>query len=110
MKAIRNLDSWWLDVKLGIRMLIKYPGLALAGGAGIAIAVAIATGMHSFVYTNLIAEALPLDEGDRIVSIEIWNAAVGRPERRSLYDYHVWREELKSFPRPDPPCSCCPKS
>ena len=38
------LDSWWLDVKLGVRMLVKYPGLALAGGAGIAVAVAIAAG------------------------------------------------------------------
>ena len=38
------LGSWWLDVKLGFRMLIKYPGLALAGGAGIAVAVALAAG------------------------------------------------------------------
>ena len=96
MKTMRNLDSRWLDIKLGIRMLIKYPGLAIAGGAGIAVAVAIAVGMYSFVYSNLITSSLPLDEGDRIVSIEIWDTAGGRPERRSLYDYHVWRAELKS--------------
>jgi predicted permease len=96
MKTMRNLDSWWLDIKLGIRMLIKYPGLAIAGGAGIAVAVAIAVGTYSFVYSNLITSSLPLDEGDRIVSIEIWDTAGGRPERRSLYDYHVWRAELKS--------------
>src|SRR5262245_42308585 len=77
-------------------MLIKYPGLAVAGGAGIAVAVALATGMYSFVYTNLIAESLPLDEGDRIVSIEIWDSSAARPERRSLYDYHIWREGLNS--------------
>jgi len=93
---MRNLNSWWLDIKLGVRMLIKYPGLALAGGAGIAVAVAISTGMYSFVFTNLITDSLPLDEGDRIVSIEIWDTAAGRPERRSLYDYHVWREGLTS--------------
>jgi len=97
MRTIGSLDSWWLDAKLGIRMLIKYPGLALAGGAGIAVAVAIAAGMYSFIYTNiLVTSSLPLAEGERIVSIEIWDTAAGRPERRSLYDYHVWREGLKS--------------
>src|SRR5215475_8870467 len=92
----RVLDSWWLDVKLGVRMLIKYPGLALAGGAGIAVAVAIAAGAYSLIYANFLVSSLPLAEGARIVSIEIWDAAAGRPEPRSLYDYHVWREGLKS--------------
>src|SRR6185503_11201604 len=94
MKAI--VDSWWLDVKLGVRMLIKSPGLALAGVAGIAVAVAIAVGAFSFIHNNLLVSSLPLEEGDRIVSIEIWDSAAARPEPRSLYDYHVWRDGLKS--------------
>src|SRR5262245_4879812 len=77
-------------------MLIKHPGLALAGGAGIAVAVAIAAGAYSFIYTNLLVSSLPLKEGDRIVSIETWDAATARPEPRSLYEYYVWREGLKS--------------
>jgi hypothetical protein len=74
-------------------MLIKYPGLALIGGFGIAVAVAIAAGGFSFIYDT---SSLPLEEGDRIVSIEIWDSAANNPERRILHDYHVWREELKS--------------
>ena len=31
-RLFRALDSWWLDIKLGVRMLVKYLGLALAGG------------------------------------------------------------------------------
>lgn len=89
-------DSWWLDVKLGIRMLTKYPGLTLSGGVGIAVAVAIATGGFSVVYGNFRASSLPLEDGDRIVSVELWDSAAQKPERRSLYDYHVWREGLKS--------------
>jgi putative ABC transport system permease protein len=105
MRTIRSLlfrlpsvamDSWWLDVKLGFRMLIKYPGLALAGGAGIAVAVAIATGAFSFVHQNYLASSLPLDEGERLVSIETWDPVAGKPERRGLYDFHLWREGLKS--------------
>ena len=90
------LDSWWLDVKLGVRMLVKYPGLALASGAGIAVAVALTTGGFSFIYSNFLVSSLPLDEGDRLVSIEVWDSAANNPEPRILYDYHVWREELKS--------------
>src|SRR5262245_19102865 len=71
------VDSWWLDVKLGVRMLIKYPGIALAGGAGIAVAVAISVGAYSFIYTNLLVSSLPLEESDGIVSIDIWDAAAG---------------------------------
>lgn len=95
--SVFRSDSWRLDVKLGIRMLIKYPGLALTGGAGIAVAVAIATGAFSFIHNNVLVSALPLEEGDRIVSIELWDPAMGRPEPRSLYDFHVWREGLKSI-------------
>ncbi|HEU0007419.1 MAG TPA: ABC transporter permease [Terriglobia bacterium] len=89
-------DSWWLDVKLGVRMLVKYPGLALAGGVGIAVAVAIAAGGFSLIYDNFLTSSVPLEEGDRLVSIELWDSAASNPEPRILRDYHVWREELKS--------------
>src|SRR5687767_12661458 len=95
-RSFRALDSWWLDVKLGVRMLIKHPGLALVGGFGIAVAVAIAAGGFSVIYGNFLASSLPLEEGDRLVSIEIWDSAASNPERRILHDYQVWREELKS--------------
>ncbi|MDX1979766.1 MAG: ABC transporter permease, partial [Bryobacteraceae bacterium] len=80
----------------GLRMLGKYPGLALSGGAGIAVAVAIATGGFSVLYRNFLASSLPLDEGDRIVSIELWDSAARQPEGRVLHDYSLWREGLKS--------------
>ena len=31
----------WLDVKLGVRMLLKYPGLTIAGGLALAIAIGV---------------------------------------------------------------------
>lgn len=89
--------SWWLDAKLGVRMLIKYPGLALSGGAGIAVAVAIAAGGFSVIYGNFLASSLPLDEGDRVVSIHLWNPAANEAELPGLYDFHVWSEQLTSI-------------
>jgi len=34
------------DYKLGFRMLLKYPGLTLAGGLALAIAIGIGAGSH----------------------------------------------------------------
>jgi putative ABC transport system permease protein len=92
-----TLDSWWLDVKLGIRIFIKHPGLALVGVFGIAVAIAIAAGGFSVIYRNFLAPSLPFEEGDRIVSIQIWDSAANKPELRILHDYQVWRKGLKSI-------------
>ena len=77
-------------------MLVKYPGLALAGVSGIAVAVAIAAGAFSLIYGNFLTTAVPLDEGDRLVSIELWDASANKPETRLLRDFTIWRDQLKS--------------
>ncbi|MCB1021043.1 MAG: ABC transporter permease, partial [Acidobacteria bacterium] len=90
------IDSWLLDLKLGARMLMKHPGLALIGGFGIAVGVAIAAGAFSVIHGAFLASTLPLEEGDRLVSLEIWDAAASKPEVRILHDFRLWREELRS--------------
>lgn len=52
-RSFRALDAWWLDLKLGARMLVKYPGLALVGGLGMAVATAIAVGGFTAIHTIL---------------------------------------------------------
>ncbi len=79
-------DSWWLDVKLGVRMLIRYPGLALIGGFGIAVAVAIAAGGFSIIYGTFLDPSLPLEEGDRIVSLQNWDPAAEGVEFGRWYE------------------------
>ncbi len=88
--------AWWLDLKLGWRMLLKYPGLALAGGFGIAVGVAISAGGFSVIYGNYRASAVPLPESNRLVSVELWDAAGHRQETRLLAEARTWREQLKS--------------
>ena len=86
----------WLDVKLGFRMLVRYPGLTLVGGLAMAFAIAIGAVVFEFV-TILVHPSLPLDDGDRIVGIRNWDVAASREDPRALHDFVTWREELESI-------------
>ncbi len=90
-----NTRISWLDAKLGVRMLVKHPGLTLVGGLGLAVGVAISAAFFS-VTAALVYPELPLEEGDRIVALENRDVAVNDEERRSLHDFVAWRGELRS--------------
>ena len=60
------------DYKLGLRMLLKYPGLTIAGGLALAIAIAIGAGWYDLV-GKVLLPTIPLPEGDRIVLIDTRN-------------------------------------
>ncbi len=85
----------WLDVKLGVRMLLKHPALAVVGGLGMAVAIAIGAGSYAF-FDRFLHPSLPLDEGDRVVGIQSWDTERNRGEPRSLHDFAAWRRELRS--------------
>ncbi|MGH7554820.1 MAG: ABC transporter permease, partial [Longimicrobiales bacterium] len=84
----------WLDVKLGLRMLAKYPGLTLIGGLAMAVAIAIGAGF--FDVAAVVHSTLPFEQGERIVAIENWDTEWRNQERRILHDFVAWRDELKS--------------
>jgi hypothetical protein len=85
-----------LDFKLGGRMLRKYPGLALVGGMGIAVATAIGAGSFEFINSYLYPD-LPLREGERVVSIINWDVRRGTDDPHILRDFVAWRDEAKSL-------------
>jgi hypothetical protein len=91
----RSLDASWLDLKLGVRMLWKYPGLSLIGGLAMAVAIAFGTAMLAFFHSQL-DSSLPLPEGDRIVALENWDTRKNNEERRAADDLSVWRREMKT--------------
>jgi putative ABC transport system permease protein len=86
----------WLDVKLGIRMLRKYPGLSIAGG--LALAIAIGVGAAWFDLTgDVMRPTLPLPGGDRIVEVEMRDSAGAQDERRILHDFIGWRRDARTI-------------
>ena len=84
------------DYKLGVRMLLKYPGLTLAGGLALAIAIGIGAGWYDLV-GKLMWPTIPLPDGDRIVSIETHNALTNEPELRVTRDFLEWRSDVRSI-------------
>ena len=95
MRGTRWLDSFSLDARLGVRMLIKHRGLTLAGGFAMAIAIAIGASFFE-VLSEMLTWTLPFDGGDRIVALEI---ETNRPEqsRRVLHDLASWRHDLRTI-------------
>ena len=97
-------DVWiapWLpgalqDYRLGLRMLLKYPGLTLAGGLALAVAIGIGAGWYDLA-GKLLAPTIPLPEGDRLVLIETRNTLTNEPERRVVRDFLDWRRELRTI-------------
>jgi hypothetical protein len=84
------------DYKLGFRMLVKYPGLTLAGGLALAIAIGIGAGWYDLM-GDLRRPTLPLPEGDRIVEVEMRNPLASGDERRLLHDFLTWRQNVRSI-------------
>src|SRR4029434_8845574 len=84
-----------LDIRLGLRLLVKHIGLTVVGT--IAMAFAIWSGIVAFeFYTQILRPALPLEGGDRIVGIVSVDTA-NRDERApTLRDFVAWRDALKS--------------
>lgn len=94
-RGLAWLGGMSLDVKLGIRMLLKYPGLTLAGGLALAIAIGIGAGWYD-LSGKLLSPTIPVPAGDRIVLIETQNTLTNATEPRVLRDFLEWRRELRT--------------
>src|SRR5918992_752614 len=94
-RGFRWLEDSRIDLKLGARMLVKYPGLSIIGGAGLAVGVAIGAGVFAFLYSFLYA-TLAVEGGERIVALENWDIDENDEMRQSMHDLVTWRREMKT--------------
>jgi hypothetical protein len=83
----------WIDVKLGLRMLVKYPGLTLV--ALFALAIGIPVGLAPMHAVDAIESNLPEDPDGRIQTLRYWS--VGTQTPTTFDDAARWRESLSSF-------------
>lgn len=84
-----------LDLKLGGRMLLKYPGLTVIGG--LAMAFGIWFGAVTFEMLGIVTTTrLPLPDAERIVEIETWDVKANKAEEKALHDFQRWRSSVRS--------------
>src|SRR5688500_18315732 len=91
----RSLRFSWLDFVVGFRMLGRYPGLTVVGTVAIAVAIALGT-LYLEALNQWQNPKLPVRDPHRVVSIRSWDMSKFRPEGRTLYDFAVWREQVKT--------------
>ena len=84
------------DYKLGIRMLVKFPGLTIAGGLALATSIALGAGWYDFM-GDFWRPRMPFPDGDRIVEVEMRNSAGGGDERRIAHDLAGWRRDVRAI-------------
>ena len=90
------LASSWLDVKLGLRLLVRNWGLTLVGGLAMTVAIAIAAVVFT-AFDVVMWSPLPLDEGDRVVAIQVWDREAGRRRDTTWQDVERWRTSVQSI-------------
>ena len=94
-RGLAWLGGMTLDLKLGVRMLTRYPGLTVI--ASLALAVAIGAGATYLEFSrDLLRPKLDFPGGERIVGLYNIDAVSGEPDLKSLHDYAVWKRELRS--------------
>ena len=86
------------DVKLGFRMLREFPGLTIAGGLALAIAIGIGAGWYDFSQDPFTPGSFYPD-GDRLVEIEVRDSLAFRVEQRMLFDFAGWRRDARTVER-----------
>ena len=95
-RGTAGLSGLSLDLKLGGRMLVKYPGLTIVGG--LAMAFGIWFGAVTFEMLGTLQHGeLPLPDGDRIVKIVSWDTRENEEEARALHDFQLWRSTVRSL-------------
>ena len=94
-QAMRDNRPSLLDFKLGLRMLVKYPGLTLVGGLAIAFATGLGAGVWEFA-TDLIRPTMPFEDGDRMVELRLRDRRTQDVEWQILHDFEVWRDEMRT--------------
>jgi len=85
----------WLDVRLGLRMMVKHPWLTIV--AAFALAVGIPIGLMPAHMNDLIEAPIPEDPENRIRALRFWDPVTTGGARPLHADLELWSAELSSF-------------
>jgi hypothetical protein len=95
-RSFRWLAGWPMDMKLGVRMLAKSPGLTAVAVTALAIAIGAGAAYLEFV-NDLVRPSFSVPGGDRIVGVRVWNTENSQPHARLVPDFSLWRARATAF-------------
>jgi predicted permease len=94
-RGLAWIGSLTLDARLALRMLRKTPGLTAVAVVGLSVAVAIGCVCFSAIYRIIDAE-LPVDQGDRVISIRNIDRRLTQDARATHLHYlPLWRDAMR---------------
>jgi len=94
VQGLSWLDAIGLDLRLAFRTLRRSWGLTLVGGLAMTVAMSIGAGAFNLI-NAVMGAALPLDAGDRVVALLVWDARENRRQGVAPADLARWRESLR---------------
>src|SRR5512147_1004873 len=85
------------DLKYGLRMLVKYPGLAAISIIALALGLGLTTTMWSITWGGIL-RGLPFERAEQLLHLERARPSKGIDSYGvPLSDFVAWREQQKSF-------------
>jgi putative ABC transport system permease protein len=97
LHVLDRIGFSWIDVRLGVRMLLKHPGLTAV--SLFALAVGIPVGMAPMYVARMVRAPLPADHEDRVRVVRFLDPAHARYTQPTYDDYARWRERSTLFER-----------
>ena len=83
--------SFWPDVRIGARTLVKQPGFTLVVVLTLALGIGATTTIFSVVH-GVLLRPLPYRDSDRVVTLWQWSQAKGIDEPATPANFLDWRE------------------
>lgn len=85
----------WIDVKLGMRMWMKFPVLTLV--SGFALAIGVPVGLAPIHLANAVVAPIPEDPGNRVRALRLWDPVTRGVMSPGTDDFRIWSESLSTF-------------
>jgi predicted permease len=83
------LDTFWSDLRLGVRSLMRSPGLSAIAILSLALGIGAATAMYSTIYA-VVLDPFPYKNVDELMSIRVWQP--DQPGFRTYYSTDQYLE------------------
>ena len=92
-RGLPGLDALAVDMKLGVRLLAKYPGLTVVGSFAMAVAIAVGVTAYEAI-SDMLDASLPFPGGDRVVSLQFVGPQANSQVEQVIHDFAALRGQL----------------